>query len=197
VIHSFFVPAFRIKRDVLPGRFTTVWFEATQPGAYHLFCAEYCGTEHSHMIGSVIAMEPWQYQDWLSLRPLDLAEPVPESAGQGAPARSGAEGETSLSAQGEALFQSLDCNSCHLAAGGGAGPSLAGLFGREVELAGGETIVADAEYIRRSIMEPNAHVVAGFSPIMPTYEGQISEEELAPLVEYIRSLGEGQGNNEL
>jgi cytochrome c oxidase subunit 2 len=136
-------------------------------------------------------MEQWQYQDWLSLRPLDLAEPIPESAGRGdaSPRRDGG-GEASLAGQGEALFQSLDCSSCHLAAGGGAGPSLVGLFGREVELAGGETVVADAEYIRRSIMDPNAQVVAGYPPIMPTYEGQVGEEELVPLVEYIRSLDE-------
>jgi cytochrome c oxidase subunit 2 len=107
-----------------------------------------------------------------------------------------AEEATPLATQGEALFQSLSCNSCHLATGGGAGPALAGLFGRAVELEGGQTVVADAEYIRRSIMDPNAQVVAGFSPIMPTYEGQISEETLAPLVEYIRSLGEEPGTSE-
>jgi cytochrome c oxidase subunit 2 len=199
VIHSFYVPAFRVKRDVIPGRYTTVWFEATKTGSFHLFCAEYCGTEHSGMVGQVIVLEPRQYQDWLSQRPLDLAQPIPEQmtgAGAIAPA-------STLAAQGEARFQSLGCANCHHMDGNGPGPSLMNLLGSEVELASGETVVADEQYIRRSIIDPNAQVVAGYPPIMPTYAGQINEDELFQLIEYIRNLttpeaqrGNGESQNQ-
>lgn len=184
VIHSFYVPAFRVKRDVLPGRYTTLWFEATQPGSYHLFCAEYCGTQHSGMVGQIIVIEPRQYQAWLAQRPLDLAQPIPEhAAGQAGAA-------LPMSSAGAVLFQNLGCSTCHLMNGRGIGPSLAGLYGSEVLLASGETVVADAQYIRRSIIDPNAQIVAGYSSDMPTFAGQISEEEVLQLIEYIRSLGE-------
>lgn len=183
VIHSFYVPAFRIKLDVLPGRYTVLWFEATQTGSFHLFCAEYCGTQHAGMIGRVVVMEPRQYQEWLTQRPLGLAQPIPQHAAVQP------EAGLPLASAGEVLFQNLGCSTCHLMDGRGTGPSLVGLFGSEVLLATGETVVADAQYIRRSIIDPNAQLVAGYPPIMPTYAGQISEEEVLRLVEYIRSLG--------
>lgn len=169
VIHSFFVPAFRLKQDVLPGRYTTLWFRATRPGTYHLFCAEYCGTQHSGMIGQVIVMEPAQYQAWLS----------------GGPATG------SLASTGESLFQQLACSTCHRVDTQGRGPSLAGVFGSKVLLEDGRTVVADEDYIRESILAPGAKVVSGFKPIMPVFQGLVSEEQLNALVAYVKSLGQG------
>src|SRR2546428_3838236 len=155
VIHDVFVPAFRIKADVLPGRYTHIWFQATKPGRYHLFCAEYCGTRHSGMIGEVVVMEPSEYQTWLS---------------GGAP-------EGSLAAAGEKLFQDLACVTCHRADAQGRGPMLQGLFGKTVQLLNGETVVADEAYVRESILRPSAKITAGYQPIMPTFQGLISEEQ--------------------
>jgi cytochrome c oxidase subunit 2 len=166
VIHSFYVPAFRVKQDVLPGRYTTVWFQATKPGTYHLFCAEYCGTNHSGMIGQVVVMEPAQYQIWLS----------------------GGAGEGSLAANGQKLFRDLACDTCHRGDTGARGPDLAGLFGKPVTLQAGNKVVADDSYIRESIVNPTAKVVFGYQPIMPTFQGQISEEGLLQLLAYIKSL---------
>jgi cytochrome c oxidase subunit 2 len=170
VIHSFFVPAFRVKQDAVPGRYTDLWFEATRPGTYHLFCTEYCGTQHSRMIGEVVALEPAEYQAWLS-------------------------GETggvvSMVDAGRELFGQLGCPTCHVAQGAGRGPGLAGLFGRKVRLADGSDVVADDGYLRRSILDPAGQLVAGFQPIMPTYKGLVSEESLLQLIAYIRSLDEG------
>lgn len=135
VIHSFFVPAFRIKQDVLPGRYTETWFEASKVGTYHLFCAEYCGTEHSLMGGSIIVMEPTAYQDWLS------TGGVAASSSNQSPV-----------AAGEGLFQQLGCVGCHNPNGGGAGPSLVGVFGKEQVLEGGQTVTADETYVRESIL---------------------------------------------
>jgi cytochrome c oxidase subunit 2 len=174
VIHSFYIPAFRVKRDVLPGRYSTAWFEATKVGSYHLFCAEYCGTKHSQMIGTVYVMEPEEYERWLA----------------GVPA-----GETPVEA-GEKLFSSLRCNTCHNEGPDARGPSLVGVFGSQVPLADGRSVVlADEAYIRESVLEPGAKVVAGFkSPsIMPTYKGQVGEEQILQLVAYIRSLAEPRG----
>jgi len=172
VIHSFFVPAFRMKLDVVPGRYSTVWFEPTKVGRFELFCAEYCGTSHSGMIGSVVVMEPSEYQTWLS-----------GGSGEGTPAQ-----------QGEKLFAQLACSSCHLATGQGRGPRLQGVFGSQVDLADGSKIVANEDYIRESILNPRARVVAGFQPVMPTFQGLVSEEQVLQLVAYIRSLSqEGQG----
>ena len=172
VIHSFYIPAFRMKLDVVPGRYSMVWFEPTQVGRYELFCAEYCGTSHSGMIGSVYVMEPADYQAWLA-----------GGTGEGTPAQ-----------QGEKLFQQLACSSCHLASGQGRGPRLQGVFGSTVELADGSKIVANEDYVRESILNPRAKVVAGFQPIMPTFQGLVSEEQVLQLVAYVRSLGqEGQG----
>ncbi|MGH9554276.1 MAG: cytochrome c oxidase subunit II, partial [Terriglobales bacterium] len=169
VIHSFYVPAFRVKQDVLPGRYTTLWFHATKPGRYHLFCAEYCGTKHSGMIGWVEVMEPAQYQSWLS---------------------GGAGG--SLASSGEKLFRDLACNTCHSAESGARGPDLAGLFGRPVELEARQAVVADENYLRESIVDPRAKLVKGYQPIMPTFQGQISEEGLLQLVAYMKSLPKAQ-----
>jgi cytochrome c oxidase subunit 2 len=165
VIHSFYVPEFRIKQDVLPGRYTTTWFQATQPGTYHLFCAEYCGTDHAGMIGGVIAMTPQDYQAWLT----------------------GSRAGESPQAAGARLFQQLGCNQCH--GNANRAPSLQGVFGKPVQLQNGETILADENYIRESILNPNAKVVAGYEPIMPAFQGQLNEDQLHQLVEYIKSLG--------
>ena len=167
VIHSFFVPAFRTKQDGVPGRYTTTWFEATKPGKYHLFCAEYCGTNHSGMIGWVYAMEPQDYQQWLS----------------GAP-------KGTLSQAGAKLFEDLACSNCHKPDGSGRCPSLVGVFGSTVKLAGGGTVKADEAYIRESILSPAAKVVSGYEPLMPTFQGQVTEEGVVDLIAYIKTLAE-------
>ncbi|MEP6569384.1 MAG: cytochrome c oxidase subunit II [Acidobacteriota bacterium] len=166
-IHDFFIPAFRIKADVLPGKYTMQWFEATKPGTYHLFCAEYCGMNHSGMIGSIIVMQPTDFDNWLS-----------GNASQQSPA-----------VAGQQLFQSLGCVSCHGANGeGGRGPALVGLFGSKVSLNGGQTVIADEAYIRESIENPAAKVVSGFNPIMPTFQGQVTPEQLIQIMSFIKSL---------
>jgi len=175
VIHSLYVPAFRVKHDVLPGRYTDLWFEATKAGTYHLFCAEYCGTEHSGMVGEVIVMEAADYQAWLS--------------GRGAPV-AGAQPVSMVDA-GRALFQQRGCISCHRADGSGQGPSLTTVFGSQVSLQNGSTVTADETYLHESIVTPNAKVVAGYQQIMPSFQGQISEEEILELIAYIRSLNGG------
>jgi cytochrome c oxidase subunit 2 len=167
VIHDFFVPAFRMKADVVPGRYVTEWFEATKAGTYHLFCAEYCGMNHSGMIGSIVVMEPREFDNWLS----------------------GNAGNTTPAVAGQQLFQSLGCVSCHGANGeGGRGPALVGLFGRQVQLNTGQTVKADEAYLRESIINPQAKLVAGFGPIMPTFQGQVSEDQLVQLLAFIKSL---------
>jgi len=165
VIHSFFVPAFRVKMDVLPNRYRTTWFHATRTGNYHLFCAEYCGTDHSGMIGEVVVMEPADYERWLTQN-----------------------GEGSLASSGEKLFRHFGCISCHRADSGMRGPDLSGLFGKQVFLSDGRSLVADENYIRESILDPKAKIAAGFQPIMPTFQGQVNEEEMLQLVSYIRAL---------
>ena len=180
VIHSFYVPAFRMKADVLPGRYTTTWFEATKVGEYHLFCAEYCGTEHSGMIGRIVVMEPADYQAWLSLSgPTGVAS----SGGPGA-----APAAVSPVAAGEMLFNQYGCATCHQPQGGALGPSLIGLYGKSVKLQDGSEVVADEAYVRESILNPTAKVVASFQPVMPTFQGQLSEEQVLELIQYIKSL---------
>lgn len=171
VIHSFFVPAFRIKMDVLPGRYTTAWFEATRPGRYRLFCAEFCGTQHSGMIGSVTVLELSEYESWLSGRAVG----------------------TSTAKMGESLFQRLGCASCHRPDGAVPAPSLVGLFGSKVALEGGRTVVADEGYIRESIIDPRAKIVAGYQPVMPTYRGLISEDGILQIIAYLKSAEQGKG----
>jgi cytochrome c oxidase subunit 2 len=171
VIHSFYVPAFRMKQDVVPGRFTTTWFKATKPGKYHLFCAEYCGTNHSRMVGSIYVMEPSDFQEWLS----------------------GTTGSTPAEA-GKAIFESQACITCHSPGSGARGPNLVGLFGTEVRLQGGNTVTADENYIRESILNPQAKIVHGYQPIMPTFKGLINEEQVMQLTAYIKSLKSGSGD---
>lgn len=166
VIHSFFIPAFRVKQDVLPGRYTTLWFEAVRPGSYHLFCAEYCGTAHSHMRGSVVALEPARYEDWLA----------------GGAAETPAE-------RGAALFASAGCVQCHAPGARRRAPELSGLFGSAVPLEGGGSAKADEGYLRESILDPRAKVARGFEPIMPSYAGTLDEDELRALVEHLKSIG--------
>lgn len=168
VIHSFYIPAFRVKNDVLPGRYTTVWFEATKTGTYHLFCAEYCGTEHARMVGSVTVMEPDAYQAWLD-------EEAPETA----PVAAGA-----------ALFEQYVCHSCHGETASERGPTLDGIFGHPAQLTDGRTVVRDGNYLRESILRPAAKVVAGYGATMPPYQGQISETGVLQLIAYIKSLGD-------
>ncbi len=171
VIHSFYVPAFRIKQDAVPGRYTTTWFEATKTGSFHLFCAEYCGTVHSGMIGHVVVMDPADYQAWLA----------------GAPAQAGAAAESggSLADAGKGLFEQLGCETCHRA-GSVLGPALAGIVGKAVTLQDGSTVTADDAYLRESILNPQAKVVQGFAPVMPTFKGQIDEEQILQLIAYLK-----------
>jgi cytochrome c oxidase subunit 2 len=170
VIHSFYVPAFRIKRDAVPGRYTTIWFEATKPGAYHLFCAEYCGTLHAGMGGWVIAMDPAAFQAWLDGADDGAAVPVTSA--------------------GERVFTAQGCGSCHRADRAARAPMLTAVVGSTVQLADGRSVVADEAYLRESILNPAAKVVAGYEPIMPTYQGLIDEEELLQLISYLKSLQE-------
>ena len=165
VIHSLYFPTFRTKIDAIPGRYTELWFEPTKPGTYHLFCAEYCGTNHSGMIGSVVVMEPPAYQAWLA-----------------------GGGEGSLAERGAALFNQLACSTCHLDSGQGRGPSLKDIFGKPVELADGSKVTVDEVYLRESILTSQAKIVKGFQPLMPTFQGLVSEEGLVALIEHVRSL---------
>lgn len=168
VIHSVYVPAFRQKQDVLPGRYTTMWFKPTKLGKYHLFCAEYCGAKHSEMRGYVYVMEPAKYQEW-------LAGGTPQTNG----------------GSQQPLLEQLRCNTCHLPSDGpkGRGPSLENLFGSSVRLEDGRTVVADENYIRESILRPQAKIVAGYPAIMPTFDGQIGEEGINQLIAEIKALG--------
>ena len=166
VFHSFSIPDFRIKREVIPGRYSTVWFEATQVGTYHLFCTQYCGTQHAGMIGEVTVMTPGDYKKWLEQ----------SNSGQ------------SLAQNGERLFASMGCNSCHNGTAAARGPSLAGVYGSKLTLTDGRQILVDDAYLRDAILNPSEHVTAGFAPIMPTYQGQISEDGLIDLVEFIKNM---------
>ena len=167
VIHSFFVPAFRIKQDVLPGRYTTLWFKATVPGRYHLFCAEYCGTMHSGMGGDIVVMEPQDYAQWMAGGP---AAPLQET--------------------GKQLFAMLGCTTCHRSDIQGRGPNLEGVYNKPVLLEDGRLVTADENYVRESILNPTAKIVKGFKPVMPTFQGIVSEEQLNALVAYVKSLNQ-------
>lgn len=169
VIHSLYVPALRIKQDVLPGRYTELWFTADRPGTYHLFCAEFCGTDHAAMGGGLIALAPGDYARWLA------------DAGGGG----------SLAAQGAALYARLGCGSCHDAGAAVRAPPLGGLFGSTVTLADGTTRRADEQYLRDAILDPNAQIAAGYRAIMPTYRGIVDEAAAMKLVAYLRSLPKG------
>jgi cytochrome c oxidase subunit 2 len=170
VLHSLYVPAFRVKMDLVPGRYSYMWFQATKPGRYHMFCAEFCGTSHSGMIGWVDVMQPADYEAWLS---------------------GGAAGG-SLAQSGEKLFQQFGCATCHKPDGTGRGPALEGVFGKSVLLGDGASVTADEAYVRESILNSQAKIVAGFQrpSIMPTFQGQLSEEQLLQLIEYVKALGQ-------
>ena len=174
VIHDFYVPAFRTKTDVLPGKYTTEWFRPTKVGAYHIFCAEYCGTKHSGMIGTVYVMNENDYNTWLA-----------EGSGEG-----------SMAEQGQSLFNQLGCATCHASAinkQNGRCPNLNGVFGTTVELKDGSTVRADESYIRESVLYPQSKIVAGYDDIMPTFKGLITEDGMVKLVEYVKSLGSRNG----
>jgi cytochrome c oxidase subunit 2 len=162
VIHDFFVPAFRIKQDVIPGTYTSEWFTATQPGVYHLFCSQYCGTDHATMVGQVIVLTPADYQAWLAGLGT-AADPLED---------------------GRRVFKSYGCMSCH----GQTGPTLAGLYMSRVKLTDGSTVVADDDYLRRSILDPNSQIVAGYRPLMPSFREQLTPEQLNAVVEYVKAL---------
>jgi len=172
VLHDLFIPAFRVKADAIPGRYSAIWFTATKTGEYHLFCAEYCGTQHSGMIGTVFVMEPDDYQAWLG--------------GGGATAGGG-----TMIQRGEQLFTQLACVTCHLPDGSGRGPSLVGVFGSVVTLDNGTTVTADESYLRESITNSQAKTVAGYQQLMPTFQGLVNEDGIASLIEYIKSLQPG------
>jgi cytochrome c oxidase subunit 2 len=167
VIHSFYIPALRIKQDVVPGRYETMWFRADRVGRYHLFCAEYCGTDHAKMGGWVTVMSPRDFSDWLRM--------------QG--------GQQSLAAQGRQLFHRYGCSGCHDPGGTVRAPNLNGVFGSPVPLSDGSVVIADERYVRDSILDPKGQVAAGYAPVMPTFKGQIGEDDLAKLVAYIESIG--------
>jgi cytochrome c oxidase subunit II len=166
VIHSFFMPAFRIKQDVLPGRYTILWFTAERPGEFRIFCSQYCGTDHARMIGHVVVMAPAQFQAWLA----------------------SGNAQTSMAEEGAARFRQYGCSGCHGANASVHAPKLEGLFGRRVQLSDGTSVVADERYIHDSVMLPKSQVVAGYAPIMPSFQGQITEEDLLDIIEYIKSL---------
>lgn len=168
VIHSFYIPAFRVKQDVLPGRYTTMWFEATRPGTYHLFCAEYCGTEHSRMVGKVVVMEPAEYQVWLTQQ-----------------------ADGSAAKEGHQLFLKLNCISCHNTSQQSYAPLLENIAGKPVRLTDGSTVIADRPYLRESILNPEAKIVAGYQNKMPSYTGKVSEDDLLKLITFIESLKTG------
>jgi cytochrome c oxidase subunit II len=175
VIHDFYIPAFRVKKDVLPGRYTSLWFQPTEIGTYHLFCAQYCGTNHGEMIGWVYVMSPTDYAAWLA----------------------GGEKTASMAQQGERLFTQLGCNSCHSTDGSstGRGPSLAGLYGQPEKLQNGETRVVDETLIHDAIVTPNSVHLPNYQPIMPTYQGQVDEEQILNLIAYVKSLGSQERTN--
>ncbi len=166
VFHSFSIPDFRIKREVIPGRYSTVWFNATTPGTYHIFCTQYCGTQHAGMIGEVTALTPDDYEKWLK----------ESTSGM------------SLAQNGERLFASMGCNACHSGNAAARGPNLAGVYGSRLTMTDGSQVLVNDAYLRDAILNPSQHVTAGFAPIMPTYQGQISEDGLIDLVEYIKQM---------
>jgi cytochrome c oxidase subunit II len=168
VIHSFFVPAFRVKQDVVPGRYTTEWFHPTRLGEYHLFCAEYCGTNHSRMIGRIVVMEPAEYQQWLA---------------------SGESGE-SIALEGRRLFRDHGCSGCHEGSKTIHAPPLKGVYGKQVPLASGEIVTADDQYLRDSILLPGKQISAGYENIMPSFTGHISEAEIMKIIAYLKATSQ-------
>ncbi len=171
VIHSFYVPNFRIKMDVLPNRYTITWFEATEPGEYDIFCAEYCGKGHSEMLGKVIVKTEVDYNKWLEQSAVDIPEGM------------------SLEEAGAKLYQSKACVTCHTVDGRpGVAPSFKGRFGSQEKMADGTTVTVDENYIRESILNPQAKVVAGYQPVMPTYQNVLTDRQIDALIAYIKSI---------
>lgn len=166
VIHSFFVPAFRIKMDVLPGRYTTLWFKADKVGTYRLFCAEYCGAEHSYMGGSIVVLEPRDYEAWLAGRTLTAPRV----------------------ATGEEVFARLACDTCHRSESAAQAPILDGIFGKMAKFTDGSEALVDENYLRESILNPGAKIVEGYMAVMPTFQGKLTEEEMLQLIRYLKSL---------
>ena len=173
VLHDVFIPAFRTKADVVPGRYTTIWFEATKPGKYHLYCAEYCGLNHSGMGGWVYVMEQRDFDDWLA---------------------GGGSNQTPVEAGKDLFMNKLGCASCHAGGANQRGAKLEGVFGTDVKLTTGQVVKADDEYIRNSILNPSSQIVEGYQPIMPTFKGQVTEEQLVSLIAYIKSLSGNAGS---
>jgi cytochrome c oxidase subunit II len=167
VIHDFYIPAFRVKKDVLPGRYTSLWFKATETGTYHLFCAQYCGTNHSEMIGWVYVMSSSDYANWLA----------------------GGEKSESLAQLGERLFSQYGCDDCHAPESNGRAPSLVGVYGKPQKFASGETRVVDESLIQQAILTPNSIHLPNYQPVMPTYQGQIDQDQMLELIAYVKSLG--------
>ena len=170
VIHGFYIPAFRLKRDVLPGRYVKLWFQATKPGEYQIYCTQYCGTGHSDMWAKAVVHEPGGFERWLEDASNFLAKMSPAEAG-------------------ERLYRTRGCAQCHSVDGkGGTGPTFKALFGHQVPLDGGKATVADENYIRESILEPQAKIVAGFQPVMPTFQGRLKDQEITAIIEYLKTL---------
>jgi cytochrome c oxidase subunit 2 len=173
VIHDFFVPAFRTKHDVLPGRYTTVWFRPTQPGRYHLFCSQYCGLDHATMGGWIYVMSPEDHSRWLASR----------------------NPSETLAAQGEHAFQTFGCSGCHAVSSKIPAPMLERIYGKPVPLADGTAVIADDQYLRDSILQPNKQIAAGYAAVMPTYQNQITEEEINSIGVYLKSLATAEGRH--
>lgn len=173
VIHDFYIPAFRVKKDVMPGRYSSLWFEATEVGTYHLYCAQYCGALHSQMIGWVYVMPQADYAKWLA----------------------SGENNESMAQQGARLFTQLGCSDCHVADGTGRGPSFVGLYGKTEKLKSGESRLVDDDLIRAAIVNPNSVSLPNYPPIMPTYKGQVTEEQVLQLIAYVKSLGAQERKN--
>lgn len=185
VIHSFFVPEFRLKQDAIPGRYTETWFEATKPGRYPIYCTEFCGTWHSQMLGEVVVLAPDEYDGWLARQRQGLADRVDASSTTGA----STEFRNDLVSYGQRVAAAQGCFKCHSIDGEQhIGPTWVDLYRRKTELRTGEIIVADEGYLTESMMDPYAKMVKGYAEVMPSYRGKLSAPEAAALVEYIKSL---------
>ncbi len=191
VIHGFFVPAFRIKQDVIPGRYVTTWFQVDKPGTYQVMCTQYCGLEHSNMWANIVALDPADYEQWLRATqpsPEVVTKPLADNQAPEPSTRAGT--GIGLAKQGREAAVQLGCFNCHTVDGRPhIGPTWKGLFGGEVELEGGQRVVADEIYLTESLMDPRARVVRGFTPVMPSFQGIVTPAQVAAILAYIKSLG--------